>query len=63
VVQAAARREVRKRLLLQEDADRLVAQAAASNVLPSDPNNRTARKLCRELEQDDGRDDDDDDDD
>jgi hypothetical protein len=42
-----ARQEVRKRLLLQEDADRLIAQAAASNVLPSDPDNPIARRLCR----------------
>jgi hypothetical protein len=63
VVQAAARREVRKRLLLQEDADRLIAQAAASNVLPSDPNNRVAKQLCRKLDDDDHHDDDDDDDD
>jgi len=67
VVQAAARREVRKRLLLQMDADRLIAQASASNVLPSDPNNRTARQLCSKLDDDDDdrehrhRDDDDDD--
>jgi hypothetical protein len=64
-VQLASRREVRKRLLLEEDAARLIAQAAASNVLPSDPANRTARKLCKELEddRDDGKGDDDDDDD
>lgn len=53
VVQAAARREVRNRLLLQEDADRLIAQAAASNVLPSDPDNRTAKRLCRQFANDD----------
>ena len=62
VVQAAARREVRKRLLLQEDADRLIAQAAASNVLPSDPDNRTAKQVCRKLAEDDRHGDDDDDD-
>jgi len=63
VVRHAARQEVRKRLLLQEDADRLIAQAAASNVLPSDPDNRIARHLCEKLDSDDdhhgGRDDDD----
>jgi hypothetical protein len=37
---------VKQRLLLQEDADRLIAQAAASNVLPSDPHNHVARELC-----------------
>jgi hypothetical protein len=61
-VRAAAGSEVRKRLLLQEDADFLIAQAAASNVLPSDPDNRIARKLCAKL-ADDHHDDDDDDDD
>jgi hypothetical protein len=65
VVRHAARQEVGKRLLLQEDADRLIAQAAASHVLPSDPDNRIARHLCKKLDDDrhDGRDDDDDDDD
>lgn len=53
LVRHVAKKEVRKRLLLQEDADRLIAQAAASNILPSDPNNRTARRLCKELERDD----------
>ena len=48
VVRHAAKKEVRKRLLLQEDADRLIAQAAASNVLPSDPDNRIARRLCKD---------------
>jgi hypothetical protein len=47
LVRHVARQEVRKRLLLQEDADRLIAQAAASNVLPSDPDNPIARRLCR----------------
>jgi hypothetical protein len=52
-------------LLLQEDADRLIAQAAASNVLPSDPDNRIASNLCRKLDDHDDRhgDKDDDDDD
>jgi len=68
VVRHSARQEVRKRFLLEEDADRLIAQAAASNVLPSDPYNRVARDVCRKLERDDGHhhghhDDDDDDDD
>ena len=42
-----AKNEVHKRFLLQEDADRLIAQAAASNVLPSDPDNRIAKRLCK----------------
>jgi len=68
VVRHAAGQQVRKRFLLQEDADRLIAQAAASNVLPSDANNRTAKRVCEDLAQDDdhhhddGDDDDDDDD-
>jgi hypothetical protein len=53
VVRHAARKEVLKRLLLQEDADRLIAQAAESNVLPSDPDNPIARRLCRQLDRDD----------
>jgi hypothetical protein len=65
LVKRVAAQLVRKRFLLQEDADRLIAQAAASSVLPSDPNNRTARQLCQERARDDddhhdGEDDDDD---
>jgi hypothetical protein len=41
---------LRKRFLIPEDAERLVAQAAASNVLPSDPGNRTAKHLCRKAD-------------
>jgi hypothetical protein len=48
-VQLAARREVGKRLLLQEDAERLIAQATTTSVLPSDPHNPTARQWCEEL--------------
>jgi len=62
VVRNAAERNVRARFMLQEDADRLIAQAAASNVLPSDPNNRTARHLCEDRDRDDDHDDGDDDD-
>src|SRR2546422_770416 len=58
-----ARQEVRKRFLLQEDADRLIAQAAASPVLLSGPNNRTARELCEKLDRDDDHHDHDGDDD
>jgi hypothetical protein len=53
VVRHAARQNVRDRFLLQEDADRLIAQAAASNVLPSDPDNFTASRLCSQLDRDD----------
>ena len=53
VVRHAAKKEVHKRLLLQEDADRLIAQAAASNVLPSDPDNFIAKRLCSQLARDD----------
>ena len=66
VVRHAARQEVRKGFLLQEDADRLIAQAAAGNVLPSDPGNVIAKQVCRKLDdgdRHDHRDDDDDDDD
>jgi hypothetical protein len=63
LVTRIAGQEVRKRFLLQEDADRLVAQAAASNVLPSDPDNRIAKRLCEELDRDAHHHDDGDDDD
>src|SRR5882762_2535035 len=63
LVTRIARQEVRKRFLLQEDADRLIAQAAASPVLPSDPNNRTARELCDKPDRDDDHHDHDGDDD
>jgi hypothetical protein len=49
-VRYAAGNELRKRFLIPEDAERLVAQAAASNVLPSDPGNRTAKHLCRKAD-------------
>src|SRR5258705_6189574 len=63
VVEQAGARLVRDRLLLPEDAARLIATAAASNVLPSDPSNHTARELCSRHHDDDdqgGHDDDDD---
>jgi hypothetical protein len=53
VVRNAAARNVRARFLLREDADRLVALAAGSNVLPSDPNNPVAKRLCVEGDEDD----------
>jgi hypothetical protein len=46
VVTRAANQAVAERFLLREDADRLIMQAAATNVLPSDPNNPIARQLC-----------------
>jgi len=66
VVRNAAARLVKDRLLLAEDATRLTAQAAASNVLPSDPSNSVAKRLCAARNGDDddddrGRGDDDDD--
>jgi Alpha/beta hydrolase domain len=48
VVVRAAKRLVKDRLLLQADADRLIADAAASNILPSDPANPVAKRLCKE---------------
>ena len=48
LVRHVAKNTVRKRFLLREDADRLIAQAAASNVLPSDPDNRIAKRLCKD---------------
>ena len=53
VVRNAAQRNVRARFLREEDADRLIAQAAASHVLPSDPDNETARRLCDSDDDDD----------
>jgi hypothetical protein len=52
VVRSAARRNVRAGFLLEEDADRLIAQAASSNVLPSDPHNPIARRLCSRRDSD-----------
>ena len=53
LVRHAAKNEVRKRFLLPEDADRLIAEAAAAKVLPSDPDNRIAKRLCKEIDRDD----------
>ena len=46
VVKKAADKAVAERFLLQADADRLVAQATAASVLPSNPSNPTAVALC-----------------
>jgi len=60
VVARAAAQAVAMRFLLQEDADRLIAQAAAANVLQSDPDNRVAHALCKRPHDHHDRDDDDD---
>ena len=52
-LQAAATKGVKQRFLLQEDADRIVAEAAASNILQSDPNNSIAKRLCKKPDRDD----------
>jgi len=52
VVTRAANKAVAERFLLRVDADRLIAEAAAANVLPSDPDNRTARALCHRRHKD-----------
>jgi hypothetical protein len=51
VVRAAAKRDVEKRYLLQRDADRLIAQAAAVSILPAEgatkEANEVAGRLCQ----------------
>jgi len=54
-VTRAANRLQRGRYLLPADATRLIAQAAASNVLPSDPTNPVAQAVC--AQDDDASDD------
>jgi hypothetical protein len=63
VVRRAAERNVRDRYLLPQDAASLIAQAAASNVLPSDPNNAVAKAVCAHADRDEDKDDDQGDDD
>jgi hypothetical protein len=46
VVARAAHQAVAERFLLPADAATLIAQAAAANVLPSDPDHPVARALC-----------------
>jgi hypothetical protein len=46
VVTRAANEAVKERFLLQADADRLIAQAAAANILPSNPDDPVARARC-----------------
>ena len=58
-VRTAAAKVVKQRFLLPEDADRLIAQAAASDILPvtsSDPKaNAVADRLCKKAkDKDDG---------
>ncbi len=62
-LQAAATKGVKQRFLLQEDADRIVAEATASNILQSDPNNSIAKRLCKKPDRDDDQDEREDDDD
>jgi hypothetical protein len=56
-VRIAAAKEMKKGLLLAEDAQRLIAQAAAAaaaaNELPSDPDDKTARHLCKRADRKD----------
>jgi hypothetical protein len=64
VVRTAATKAVRRRFLLQADADRLIGQAEVSNVLPatsSDPKaNAVADRLCKSNDKDDDQDEEDD---
>jgi len=46
VVKRAATTAVRERFLLQADAERLIAQAAAAGILPSNPDDPIAKSLC-----------------
>jgi hypothetical protein len=62
-LRAAATKGVKQRFLLQEDADRIVAEAAASNILQSDPNSSIAKRLCKKPDRDDDHDEREDDDD
>ena len=49
----AAAKEQKKGLLLAEDAQRLISQAAASSVLPSNPDDKTAQHLCKKADKKD----------
>jgi len=66
-VTAAAKSAVRKRHLLQEDADTVIAEAAASAILPATSTDRNtsaiADRLCKPKGKHDHHDEDDDDDD
>ena len=61
-LRAAAAKGVKQRFLLREDADPIVTEAAASNVLLSDPNNSIAKRLCKKPDRDDDHDEREDDD-
>jgi len=62
-VRTAATKAVKKRYLLQEDADTVIAQAAARNILPASTSDRTANaiadRLCKARHEDEDEDDDD----
>jgi Alpha/beta hydrolase domain len=62
-VRTAAIKAVKKRHLLQEDADTVIAEAAARNILPATSSDRTANAVADRLCKAGGRHDDDDDDD
>ena len=62
-VKTAAAKAVKKRHLLQEDADTVIAQATARNILPASTSDRTANaiadRLCKARHEDEDEDDDD----
>ena len=62
-VKTAAAKAVKKRHLLQEDADTVIAQATARNILPTSTSDRTANaiadRLCKARHEDEDEDDDD----
>jgi hypothetical protein len=61
-VTSAARKAVQKRHLLQEDADTVIAEAVARNILPAsspDPKAKAiAERLCKVEDNEDEEDDD-----
>jgi hypothetical protein len=59
-IKGAAAKGVKQRFLLQEDADRIIAAADARNILPNDPDNRTAKELCKKRPHEEDEQDDDD---
>jgi hypothetical protein len=60
-VTTAAKKAVKKRHLLQEDADTVIAQAAARNILPASSSDRKANAIADRLCKVEGDDDEDDD--
>ena len=63
-VTTAAKQAVKKRHLLQEDADTVIAEAAARSILPASSSDRAANaiadRLCKHKDDDDDQDDDED---